>query len=99
VVVAAVREDENASLLRQSGVTVVVTSARSVGRLLGVSTLSPSTGAVLDDLLTAGHGLDVIDRSVTHVEVGRSPATTATTSSPWSAAAGPCIAIHRSSQA
>ncbi|WP_439654203.1 potassium channel family protein [Streptacidiphilus anmyonensis] len=73
VVVAAVREDENAPLLRQSGATVVVTSASSVGRLLGVSTLSPSTGAVLDDLLTAGHGLDVIDRPVTHEESGRSP--------------------------
>ncbi|MEY9870927.1 voltage-gated potassium channel [Streptacidiphilus sp. MAP12-33] len=73
VVVAAVREDENAPLLRQSGATVVVTSASSVGRLLGVSTLSPHTGAVLDDLLTAGHGLDVIDRPVTHAEVGRSP--------------------------
>jgi voltage-gated potassium channel len=73
VVVAAVREDENAPLLRQSGATVVVTSASSVGRLLGVSTLSPNTGAVLDDLLTAGHGLDVIDRPVTHDEVGRSP--------------------------
>nr|WP_042460479.1 potassium channel family protein [Streptacidiphilus jiangxiensis] len=73
VVVAAVREDENAPLLRQSGATVVVTSASSVGRLLGVSTLSPNTGAVLDDLLTAGHGLDVIDRPVTRAEVGRSP--------------------------
>lgn len=73
VVVASVREDENAPLLRQSGATVVVTSAGSVGRLLGVSTLSPNTGAVLDDLLTAGHGLDVVDRPVTRAEVGRSP--------------------------
>ncbi|WP_370091969.1 TrkA family potassium uptake protein [Streptacidiphilus sp. MAP12-20] len=73
VVVAAVREDENAPLLQQSGATVVVTSASSVGRLLGVSTLSPNTGAVLDDLLTVGHGLDVIDRPVTRAEVGRSP--------------------------
>lgn len=73
VVAAAVREDENAPLLRESGATVVVSGSSSVGRLLGVSTLSPNSGAVLDDLLTAGHGLDVIDRPVTREEVGRSP--------------------------
>nr|WP_051942812.1 potassium channel family protein [Streptacidiphilus rugosus] len=73
VVVAAVREDENAPLLQQSGATVVVTSASSVGRLLGVSTLSPNAGAVLDDLLSVGNGLDVVDRPVTRSEVGRSP--------------------------
>ncbi|WP_084719041.1 potassium channel family protein [Streptacidiphilus carbonis] len=72
-VVVAVREDENAPLLRQSGATVVVTSSSSAGRLLGVSTLSPNAGAVLDDLLTVGNGLDVIDRPVTAAEVGGSP--------------------------
>ena len=72
-VVVAVREDENAPLLRQSGATVVVSSSSSAGRMLGVSTLSPHTGAVLDDLLTVGSGLDMIDRPVTAAEAGRSP--------------------------
>ncbi|MEY9838441.1 voltage-gated potassium channel [Streptacidiphilus sp. EB103A] len=72
-VVVAVREDENAPLLRQSGATVVVTSSSSAGRLLGVSTLSPNAGAVLDDLLTVGDGLDVIDRPVGPAEVGGHP--------------------------
>ncbi|MFC1410276.1 TrkA family potassium uptake protein [Streptacidiphilus sp. N1-12] len=73
VVVVAVREDENAPLLRQSGASVVVTSSGSAGRLLGMSSLSPNSGAVLDDLLTVGNGLDVIDRPVTAAEAGRSP--------------------------
>ncbi|MHA6761499.1 potassium channel family protein [Streptacidiphilus sp. PAMC 29251] len=72
-IVVAVREDENAPLLRQSGASVVVTSSGSAGRLLGMSSLSPHSGAVLDDLLTVGNGLDVIDRPVTAAEAGRSP--------------------------
>ncbi|MEV6211764.1 NAD-binding protein [Kitasatospora sp. NPDC051914] len=72
-VVAAVREDENAPLLRQSGADVVVTSSSSAGRLLGMSILSPHAGAVMEDLLTHGTGLDVAERPVTTEEAGRSP--------------------------
>ncbi|WP_441251630.1 potassium channel family protein [Kitasatospora sp. McL0602] len=72
-VVAAVREDENAPLLRQSGADVVVTSSSSAGRLLGMSMLSPHAGAVMEDLLTYGTGLDVVERPVTRDEAGRSP--------------------------
>ncbi|QMU79776.1 potassium channel family protein [Streptacidiphilus sp. PB12-B1b] len=72
-IVVAVREDENAPLLRQSGADVVVTSSGSAGRLLGMSTFSPNAGAVLDDLLTVGGGLDMIDREVTDAEVGGAP--------------------------
>ncbi|MER5642554.1 potassium channel family protein [Kitasatospora sp. NPDC002227] len=72
-VVAAVREDENAPLLRQSGADVVVTSSSSAGRLLGMSMLSPYAGAVMEDLLTYGTGLDVVERPVTREEAGRSP--------------------------
>ena len=73
VVVAAVREDENAPLLRQSGANVVVTSSSSAGRLLGMSILSPHAGAVMEDLLTYGSGLDVKERPVTAEEAGRGP--------------------------
>jgi len=72
-IVVAVREDENAPLLRQSGANVVVTSSGSAGRLLGMSTFSPNAGAVLDDLLTVGSGLDMVDREVTGAEVGTAP--------------------------
>ncbi|MFJ3787826.1 potassium channel family protein [Kitasatospora sp. NPDC090091] len=72
-VVAAVREDENAPLLRQSGADVVVTSSSSAGRLLGMSMLSPHAGAVMEDLLTYGTGLDVHERPVTRAEAGHSP--------------------------
>lgn len=72
-IVVAVREDENVPLLRQSGANTVVTSSSSAGRLLGMSMMSPHVGTVLEDLLTYGNGLDVVERPVTKKEAGRSP--------------------------
>lgn len=72
-IVVAVREDENVPLLRQSGANTVVTSSSSAGRMLGMSMMSPHVGNVLEDLLTYGTGLDVVERPVTKGEAGRSP--------------------------
>ncbi len=72
-VVVAVREQENVPLVRQSGADAVVTSSESVGRLLGLSSVSPALGAVLEDLLTSGEGLEVAEREVQPDEVGHSP--------------------------
>ena len=72
-IVVAVREDENVPLLRQSGANTVVTSSSSAGRLLGMSMMSPHVGTVLEDLLTYGNGLDVVERPVTKREAGSSP--------------------------
>ncbi|MEU6893115.1 potassium channel family protein [Streptomyces sp. NPDC046557] len=70
-IVAAVREEENAPLLRQSGADAVITSASAAGRLLGLSVLSPSAGTVMEDLIQQGSGLDLIERPVTRPEVGK----------------------------
>ncbi|MQY12736.1 hypothetical protein SRB5_28750 [Streptomyces sp. RB5] len=72
-VVAAVREEENAPLLRQSGADAVITSSSAAGRLLGLSVLSPSAGMVMEDLIVQGSGLDLIERPATRADVGRSP--------------------------
>jgi voltage-gated potassium channel len=72
-IVAAVREDENVPLIKQSGADAVVTSSSSAGRLLGLSTIKPYVGTVLEDLMTYGSGLDLSERSVTDEETGRSP--------------------------
>ncbi|WP_418961425.1 potassium channel family protein [Streptomyces tritici] len=70
-IVAAVREEENAPLLRQSGADAVITSASAAGRLLGLSVLSPSAGTVMEDLIQQGSGLDLVERPVTKAEVGK----------------------------
>jgi len=72
-IVAAVREQENAPLIRQSGANSVIISADAVGRLLGLSTLSPTLGTVMEDLLTYGDGLEVAERELLVNEVGVPP--------------------------
>ncbi len=72
-VVAAVREQNNVPLVRQSGADSVITSSDAVGRLLGLSTLSPSLGSVMEDLLTYGQGLEVAERDLLVPEVGKQP--------------------------
>jgi voltage-gated potassium channel len=72
-IVAAVREATNVPLVRQSGADSVITSSDAVGRLLGLSTLSPELGNVMEDLLTYGEGLEVAERELLVPEVGKQP--------------------------
>lgn len=72
-IVAAVREEENAPLLRQSGADAVITSASAAGRLLGLSVLSPAAGMVIEDLIQQGSGLDLVERPVVRAEAGKRP--------------------------
>jgi voltage-gated potassium channel len=70
-IVASVREAENAHLLEQGGADSVVVSSGAAGRLLGHAVRSPRVVQVLEDLLSVGAGLDVIEREVTAEEAGR----------------------------
>jgi len=72
-VIVSVRENDNVPLVRQSGADAVVTSSEAVGRLLGLSTVSPALGEVLEDLLTYGDGLEVAERPVLPREIGKEP--------------------------
>ncbi|WP_426246582.1 potassium channel family protein [Nocardioides sp. LHG3406-4] len=72
-IVASVREHENVPLMRQSGANSVITSSDAVGRLLGLSSMSPVLGSVMEDLLTYGEGLEVAERDLLVNEVGKQP--------------------------
>jgi voltage-gated potassium channel len=69
-IVASVRESENAHLLQQGGADSVVVSSGAAGRLLGHAVKSPRVVQVLEDLLSVGEGLDIMERDVTSEEVG-----------------------------
>lgn len=69
-VVVAVRESANVALIRQSGADGVVTSSDAVGRLMGMSAISPQLGEVIEDLLSSGQGLEIKQRLVTAAEDG-----------------------------
>lgn len=70
-VVVVIRDSNNAPLIRNSGADSVVTSSDAVGRLMGLSSLSPFLGEIIDDLLSSGQGLEVTQRPVTAEEEGK----------------------------
>ncbi|MBO4207975.1 potassium channel family protein [Micromonospora echinofusca] len=72
-IISAVREAENAPLLKQSGAHHVIVSSATAGRLLGLSTSAPPLIDVVEDLLTPGQGMALAMRSAERDEVGRSP--------------------------
>ncbi len=69
-IVAAIKDSENAHLLRESGAQNVVISSESAGRLLGLATVQPRAVEVLEDLIVAGQGLEIAERPVSAAEVG-----------------------------
>lgn len=69
-IAGAVREDENAHLLHESGANSVITSSGAAGRLLGLATSAPDIAQVLEDLLAVGAGLDIVERPVAEEEMG-----------------------------
>jgi len=72
-IVAAVRESQNADILRQSGANTVIPTAESAGRLMGLSLQSSTAGELMEDLLDSGRGLEVVEREITREELGLSP--------------------------
>jgi len=72
-IIAAVREQENAALLKQSGAHHVIVSSATAGRLLGLTTTAPPLIDVVEDLLTPGQGMSLAMRSAERGEVGRNP--------------------------
>ncbi len=60
-IVAGGREQENLHLLRQGGADEVIDATAAVGRMLGLGTLAPGAVRVLDDLLDAGDGLELVE--------------------------------------
>ena len=69
-IVAAAREAENVHLLKQSGADSVILTSGAAGRLLGQAVHSPQTVEVLEDLLSVGSGIDLVEREVGPAEAG-----------------------------
>lgn len=72
-VIVSVREQENVTLVRQSGASSVVTGSETVGRLLGLSAVGPELGTLMQDMLTGAEGLEVHQRLAHADEVGQPP--------------------------
>lgn len=73
VIVTVARETSNAQFLRDSGADVVIVTAEAVGHLLSLSLVSPTAGALIEDLLDSSRGLEVLEREITPAEIGLGP--------------------------
>ncbi len=73
-IAAAAREEQNIAVLRQGGADVVIPTAESAGRLLGLAIVAPNAGEVIEDLLEPVAGLQILERDVRPEDVGLSPA-------------------------
>jgi voltage-gated potassium channel len=72
-IITAVREAPTADLVRQGGADSVIVSSETTGRLLGLASYGPQTVEVVEDLLSFGAGLDLVQRPVRADEVGLGP--------------------------
>ncbi|MFD6895260.1 potassium channel family protein [Rhodococcus sp. NPDC060086] len=72
-IVVAIRESENAHLLRRSGADTVVVSSETAGRLLGAARSSPRVVDMIEDILTPEEGFTIAERAVDLEEVGQDP--------------------------
>jgi voltage-gated potassium channel len=73
-IAAAAREEQNIPVLRQGGADVVIPTAESAGRMLGLSIFAPNAGEVIEDLLEPVAGLQISEREVRPEDVGLAPA-------------------------
>lgn len=73
-IAAAVKEQQNIGVLRQGGADVVIPTAESAGRLLGLSITAPRAGELIEDLLQPVAGLQIVEREVRPEDIGLSPA-------------------------
>ena len=72
-IASAVKEEQNIPVLRQSGADVVIPTAESAGRLLGLSIVAPAAGGLIEDLLEPVAGLQIAERDVRPEDIGLSP--------------------------
>lgn len=73
LIAAAAREEQNIGVLRQGGADVVIPTAESTGRLLGLSITAPNAGELIEDLLEPVAGLQISEREVRPEDVGLAP--------------------------
>ena len=60
-ITAGGREQENLHLLHQGGANEVVDATAAIGRMLGLGAHDPAAAQVLDDLLDAGEGIELVE--------------------------------------
>lgn len=64
-ITVGVKEHQNLHLLRQGGADEVIDATAAIGRMLGLGSHDPAAATVLDDLLDAGVGIELVEVAAT----------------------------------
>jgi len=64
-ITVGVKERQNLHLLTQGGADEVIDSTAAIGRMLGLGSHDPAAVTVLDDLLDAGKGIELVEVAAT----------------------------------
>lgn len=64
-ITVGVKEHQNLHLLRQGGADEVIDATAAIGRMLGLGSHDPAAVTVLDDLLDAGKGIELVEVAAT----------------------------------
>lgn len=72
-IVARASEEENVKLLKRSGADIIISPSVAGGTLIATSIERKYAAEVLQDIMTAQHGLDIVERETKPEEYGKKP--------------------------
>ncbi len=72
-IIARANQGENTKLLRSSGADVIISPSIAGGHLMAAATQHEHLALLLEDMLTAEHGIRSRERIVSEGEIGKSP--------------------------
>ncbi len=72
-IIARANQGENTKLLRSSGADVIISPSIAGGHLMAAATQHEHLALLLEDMLTAEHGIRSRERVVSEGEIGKSP--------------------------
>jgi len=72
-IIARANQGENTKLLKRSGADIIISPSIAGGHLMAAATQHEHLALLLEDMLTAEHGIRSRERAVSEGEIGKSP--------------------------
>jgi voltage-gated potassium channel len=72
-IIARANQGENTKLLKRSGADIIISPSIAGGHLMAAATQDEHLAILLQDMLTAEHGISAGERAVSEQEVGKTP--------------------------
>lgn len=72
-IIARANQEENTKLLKRSGANIIISPSVAGGRIMAAATHHEHLALLLEDMLTAEHGIRLSERAVKESEIGKRP--------------------------